>query len=92
MEGAEVVNRTQEIHAGLDSLGAASQSPCTTGQKGQALAESGVESFDEGGVDAATNTLTIVNEGLNHLCTTLDNSSTGLNRWLRGKSYQIENC
>jgi hypothetical protein len=39
------------------------------------LAKSGVEPFNEGGIDAATNPLTVINEGLNRLGTTLDNPS-----------------
>jgi hypothetical protein len=49
----EVVDATDQIHVRLQGFDLPSQSATTPHQTGQALAEGGVEPFNEGGVDGA---------------------------------------
>jgi hypothetical protein len=74
MISTEIVNTAQDKHAGLQGLGLSSQSSGAAGQMGQAFPKSGIEPFDESGVDAAL-TLTGLDEGRDLVGTALNKAS-----------------
>lgn len=65
MRMAEVVQAADHIHTCFQGLGFASQGASAADQAAEALAEGGIEAFDESGIDRSL-TLGFVDEGLDH--------------------------
>ena len=80
MKVAQVVEATNDKHAGGQRLGLLGQRACAPGQPGKAETERGVEPLDVSGVDEARHTLRGLPEALNLLWAPLYDASLNVQR------------